>query len=199
MVSSISGSSGLNAIQQLMFEFQKKMQSANTDGKTGLSKDELASINTGSDQGSANFLSVLTKNFDKLDTNGDGQLSQNEIQAARPAHKHHHMGPPPGMMMDSLASSDTDGTSGLSKDELSSINTGTDKSKADFISNIIQNFDTLDTNKDGQVSLDELMPGNTLSKSSSDYMLKLLSNYQDYQDDSDSDSSGLSSTLNISA
>ena len=78
MVTGIIGSSS-NQIQQLMAEMMKKMKSADTDGTSGLSKNELSSINTDNDPGGARFLKELSKNFDKIDSNSDGQLSKSEI------------------------------------------------------------------------------------------------------------------------
>ena len=154
MVTGIIGSSS-NQIQQLMAEMMKKMKSADTDGTSGLSKNELSSINTDNDPGGARFLKELSKNFDKIDSNSDGQLSKSEIDAAKPA-KNSQMGPPPGMFINDISSSDTDGTSGLSKDELSSVDTGNDKGKANFIDNLMKNFDKIDSNSDGQLSQSEI-------------------------------------------
>ena len=200
MVSSISGSAGLNAIQQLMAEMQKKMKAADTDGKAGLSKEEISAIGTEGDNGGANFLNALVENFDKFDKNGDGQLSKDDIKSLKPP-VHRPMGPPPGMMMEDFVSSDTDGTTGLSKNEISAIDAGGNKGKADMINNLTQNFDALDTNKDGQVTFEEMMSGiksnssigqaqgsgegsslgllkNTGAGDVSSYISKLLSNYQ---------------------
>lgn len=69
----------------------EKLTAADTDGTSGLSKVELSSIDTGNDSGKANFIKNLTTNFDKIDTNADGQLSQAEITASKP------VAPPPGL------------------------------------------------------------------------------------------------------
>lgn len=60
-----------------------KLASADTDGKAGLSVAELSSIDTSKDIGRANFIKNLTENFAKFDTNGDGQLSKDEIIASK--------------------------------------------------------------------------------------------------------------------
>ena len=54
MVTGIIGSSS-NQIQQLMAEMMKKMKSADTDVTSGLSKNELSSINTDNDPGELDF------------------------------------------------------------------------------------------------------------------------------------------------
>jgi len=177
MVASIGGSSGLDAMKLLMAEFQKKVKSADTNGKAGLSKDEISSLGTGDNQVGSKFLSMLTKNFDKIDNDGDGELSQDEITAAKPVHGK-HMGPPPGMMLGGAQ--------------------GTDSSTSSA------SFDPLDTNKDGKISLEEMMAGikssllgqagsddsseasGLLKSSGSNYMMKLLSNYQDNSNESTS-------------
>ena len=60
------------------------LKSADTDGTTGLSVDELTSIKSTEDTKKADFIKKLTENFDKLDSNSDGQLSQTEISAMKP-------------------------------------------------------------------------------------------------------------------
>ncbi len=155
MVSSISSDSNADYLQQLMAQMMANMNATNADSKTGVSKSELSSIDTGDDKGGSGFLKALSANFDKIDTNGDGQLSKDEIGALIPPKQ--PMGPPPGMSIENmLSSNDTDGTAGLSKDELSSIDTGSDTKEANFVKNLTDNFDKIDTNKDGQLSTDEI-------------------------------------------
>lgn len=57
--------------------------SADTDGTKGLSLAEVSSLDTSKDTGKANFVNNLISNFKTLDTNSDGQLTQNELQAAK--------------------------------------------------------------------------------------------------------------------
>jgi len=57
---------------------------ADTDGTKGLSKTELASVDTSQNTKEAGFINDLTKNFNSYDTDGDGQLSQSEMTAAVP-------------------------------------------------------------------------------------------------------------------
>lgn len=157
MVSSVSGSDS-NYLQQLMAQMMKNMSAADTDGSAGLSKTEISSIDTGNDKGGQGFIKALTANFDKIDTDANGQVTAEELGMARPPKP--PMGPPPGLSIDDMFStSDIDGTDGLSKDELSSIETGDDKGAANFIKNLTKDFDKLDTNNDGQLSKEEIDAG----------------------------------------
>lgn len=61
------------------FQLYNKMKSANTDGIEGWSKSELASINTGSNSANSDFLHALSENFDKLDSDGNGEITRDEI------------------------------------------------------------------------------------------------------------------------
>lgn len=106
MVSSITSSTSTMTMQQLFADMKSKMSAADTDGTQGLSKQELSSIDTGGNAQESNFLKALSDNFDKLDANSDGQLSGSEIKAGRP-HHHGHMGPPPGMDIESSDSTDS--------------------------------------------------------------------------------------------
>lgn len=153
MVSTINCGDNSSSIQAMMAEMQKKLNTADTDGIKGLSKDELASIDTSGDSGGASFIKSLSTQFDKLDSDGDGQLSSSEIAAARPHHG--HMGPPPGL--ENLLNADTDGTEGLSKDELSSVDTGGDQVQANFVNTLVKNFKTIDSDGNGQLSQREIM------------------------------------------
>lgn len=268
MVSSIS-SSGSDYIAQMIAQMQQKMQLADTDGTKGLSKDELASINTSSDVGGSSFLNKLTANFDKIDTNGDGQLTGSEISAAAPPKG--AMGPPPGLSIDSsdandsadstdstdatsstsassfmeallkkllqavedslekmtdsstsadntdstktaatnssqkldLTSADTDGTAGLSKTELSSIDTSADPKAAGFIDELSKNFDKLDADGDGQLSKSEIAAakpqhmhhhGHTIA----DATTAATSTNSSSNSNSDSSNSGSSTISNLS-
>jgi len=75
----------------------------------------------------------LSRSFDRIDTNKDGVLSQDELRAARPhgGHGHH-------------ARVDADGDGSISRDE------------AKAAPRLTENFDAIDTNKDGMLSRDEL-------------------------------------------
>jgi len=154
MVSSIGGSNS-DYIQQLMAQMMKNMSAADTDGTAGLSKTELSSIDTGSDKGGAGFIKALNAKFDKIDSDTNGQISQEEIVAVKPSRP--PMGPPPGLSIEDLfTSSDTDGTAGLSKDELATADKTADNGVGNFIEKMTANFDSIDTNKDGQISPEEI-------------------------------------------
>lgn len=81
-------------MQLMMAQFYQKLNAADTDGTKGLSLDELSSVDTTKDAGQTVFLKSLTEQFNKLDTDSNGQLSISEIaKAKQPA----PMGPPPGL------------------------------------------------------------------------------------------------------
>lgn len=69
---------------QLMAQMYQQLNKADTDGVSGLSKGELSSINTGNDVGKADFLKALQEQFDALDTDGNGQLTADEIAKLEP-------------------------------------------------------------------------------------------------------------------
>ena len=103
MVSSIDSKD--DSMQMLMMQMFQKMKTADTDGTKGLSKDELSSIDAGSDVGGSAFLKSLTDQFDTLDADGNGQLTSDEIAKAHPREP---MGPLPGMNLSSSASSSSE-------------------------------------------------------------------------------------------
>lgn len=129
MVSSI-GSSSQDDIYLMMSQLLQQMSAADTDGVSGLSKNEISSINTGGDAGGSAFLQALTNQFDTLDANGDGSLSTGEIASFKGP-----MGPPPGMSIDSGDNSDSASLSGSvsTTDDLSNSDDavgGTEKSNS---------------------------------------------------------------------
>jgi len=158
MVSSVSGTDSSSNIQQWIAQMAQKMKAADTDGTKGLSKAELSSIDTSGNTVGADFINALQQNFDKLDTNGDGQLSSadasNAVKSAHHGGRHHQMGPPPGMQIGN--SDGTDSTQGLSKDDLSAIDTSNNSSKAGFVNYLSDNFDKIDSNSDGELSVAEV-------------------------------------------
>jgi Ca2+-binding EF-hand superfamily protein len=96
--------------------------SADTDGSGGLSFDEFktAAASNAPPGASAPSDDQLKAIFDKLDTNGDGQVSQDELKAAHKGHHHHHT--PPAQSSDS--SSDPSSTADASlSDPTSATNT----------------------------------------------------------------------------
>lgn len=113
MVSSIANS---DELQQMMAQLLQKMNSADTDGIQGLSKNELESISTDAKDGSSAFLDALSSQFSELDANGDGQLSTKEVSNI----KSDPMGPPPGLFIEAEESSDSSSTSS-NKDTISEL------------------------------------------------------------------------------
>lgn len=78
MVSGIN-SVDSDSVKQMLAAIYNKMSASDVDGKAGLSMSELASVNPGGDVNTAAFQKVLTEQFDKLDVDKDGQLTQNEL------------------------------------------------------------------------------------------------------------------------
>lgn len=60
------------------------LASADSDSSSGLSLGELSSLDKSSGAGKAGFVNDLISNFDKFDLDGDGQLSQGEVESAMP-------------------------------------------------------------------------------------------------------------------
>jgi hypothetical protein len=79
---------------------------------------------------------MLEKNFDAIDTNKDGKLSREEMKAAHEQHKAEHAGHHPKI--------DANGDKMISRDE------------AKGHPRLEKNFDTIDTNKDGKLSPEEM-------------------------------------------
>lgn len=93
-----------NAMLQMLLQMQTKMQSADVDGKIGLSKEELASITAGKDTGVSDFLKSLTEQFDELDEDKNGQLTTAEMSNV----KKEQLGPPAGMFIEALNQKESD-------------------------------------------------------------------------------------------
>jgi len=100
---------------------------------------------------SATESSFSSEMFTSLDTDSDGLLSSDELVAGLEDGENNQMGPPPPPPMDAseaassiMDSQDTDGDSVLSVSE---------SGLSD------EEFDVLDTNEDGVVSIDELQAG----------------------------------------
>ena len=100
----------------------ERLKAADKDGDGRISREEAAA------------LPHLAKNFDRLDTNKDGFISRDELQAAR---KHRQ-----AAMFKKI---DTDGDGRISRQEAAS---------RPMLS---KHFDQIDTNKDGYLSRDELI------------------------------------------
>lgn len=82
-------------IQLMMAQMYQKLNAADTDGVSGLSKKELSSVNVGDDIGGAAFLKTLNEQFDALDKDKNGELTAKEIFPQDLLKK--QMGPPPGL------------------------------------------------------------------------------------------------------
>ena len=89
-------------------------------------------------------LREATEKFNKLDTNRDGKLSKEELAAGREQHMRGHG----GGMREKLRSLDTDGDQQLSRAEI-----------GDQLPRLAHDFDRLDGNHDGKLSIDEIRAG----------------------------------------
>ena len=132
--------------------FEAEFKKADSDGDGALSKAE-----------AEKSMPRLAKDFDAIDTNKDGKLTQDEIRThmeARMAERHKSMqgkgAPSPEQMEKRRAEmkqrfdaefkkADTDGDGALSKAEA-------EKS----MPRLAKNFDAVDTNKDGKLTQDEI-------------------------------------------
>lgn len=111
---------------------------ADSDGNGTLSRAEVEKS-----------LPRLAQKFDQIDTNKDGQLSREEMNAAKKTHKHAHQH---GNKVDRQARAaerfkhaDTDGDGAISRAEA-------DK----HAPRLAKRFDQIDGNKDGKLTQDEL-------------------------------------------
>ena len=132
MVSSIGGFGQFDAstISQMRQNFFNKIDQ-NSDGS--ISKDEFVNSLQGMNGVNANDM------FSKIDTTGDGSISKDEMNAAMDKmDEQMKKNPPPPPPM---GGSGTDNTTSATSDE----------TKSNKI------FDSLDTNKDGYISITELM------------------------------------------
>lgn len=67
-------------------------------------------------------------------------------------------------MYQKMNAADTDGTAGLSKTELSSIDTGNDQGGVAFLKSLTEQFNSLDSDGDGQLSAQEISNAKPLSE-----------------------------------
>jgi Ca2+-binding EF-hand superfamily protein len=77
MVSSVSG--GMPSMQQMQQMQQKMFKKADTDGSGGLDKTEFSNLITSGPGGAAPGGVTAEDAFGKIDANGDGQLTQSEL------------------------------------------------------------------------------------------------------------------------
>lgn len=161
--------------------------------------------------------------FKQLDGNGDGKVTKDEMtdslkkiadqldsqfNSMRTSGKSGMPPPPPP------SSGKSDSGDGLTKDQLTSISkeTGSTDSK---LTNLINNFDKADTNKDGKVSIQESIAydqsnqtsasasastdSSSATNSGADVMMKIMQLMHAYGLGQESSQSGSTATLSISA
>lgn len=123
-----------------------------------MTKDQLTQIEQkmkANGKNTAN-LDKMISNFDQLDANQDGKVGMDELKAGAeklgielPPERPAGMGGPPPKMPD------------LSKDQLTDIisNLKADGKDTSNLEKLVTNFDQLDTDQDGTVSMDEIQAG----------------------------------------
>lgn len=95
MVQSISNAEA--GIQKLMTQMVQNLNNADTDGVKGLSKEELNSIDAKNNIAGAGFAKFLSSQFEKIDTDENGQLSAKEIASSKPLGQLGKLGAPTGL------------------------------------------------------------------------------------------------------
>lgn len=209
-VSSISGNSVWTQMQQFKA------------GKVNLQKSDLEKIQQQAAQEqsqtqtsqAANPFDALLAAFDEIDQDQNGisidelksYASENGMTAGGPGQGGRPEGPPPGpppSMMSELGQANGAGVppESVSKDELLEIQSQMEAEGMEVpeqLSQMISNFDSLDTNQDGKVSIDEMMASQeSTSTSETDAadgkkldLLKLIEQYaQEYSAETSSDTS----------
>jgi hypothetical protein len=146
MVTGITGIQG--GTPDLSAMWQQLLKQADKDGDGKISKTEFSAMSPVNGKGpNPDDL------FAKIDTNKDGAIDQEEMQAA--AQKMHHKRPHQSPNLDALfKAADTDGDGKISKDEFNAI---FDPNNASTGPNLSQVFDQMDTDGDGKVSEAEFM------------------------------------------
>ena len=139
-----------NVMQLMMLRMQSKMQQADTDGLSGLSKAELASVDTGANLDAEAFLKTLTEKFDTIDKNQDGQLSTDEILKST---LQQPLGPPPGLFLGN-ANSDNKNVQSFAAKAMNKIYEQSGSELKDKISDLASTFiqKLIDKYKDGGFS-----------------------------------------------
>jgi Ca2+-binding EF-hand superfamily protein len=163
---------------------------------SGFTKDQLSSqLNEigSSDSKRASLLSNVVNNFDSADSNGDGKVSFTEAMALQQS-----LDSANGTSSSSsTASTKGVGDAGFTKDELSSqldeIGTS-DSQRSALISNVLDNFDTADSDSDGKVSFKEAM---ALQQSLDSSSSSSSSSSSTSSDSSSSNSSSLASDAQL--
>lgn len=111
---------------------------ADADGNGALSRAEVEKS-----------LPRLAKKFDRIDANKDGQLSRDELKAAKKMHKHAHRkghkAEHQAKAAERFKHADTDGDGAISRAEAEK-----------QAPRLAQKFDRIDANKDGKLTQEEL-------------------------------------------
>lgn len=168
-ISGVSGSSNAwTAVNTQRSQHQAKMfAKVDTDGSGGVDQTELGTMLSNISEKTGVSLGDAKELFTQMDSNSDGSLSSDELDAGMKA----LMPPPPSTMEfaqsrgmggsegsqdDLFAKVDTDGDGTVSKDELQVL---TDKIKSDTGQDVSQDFSKLDTDGDGKLSQAEFEAG----------------------------------------
>ena len=208
-ISSVSGNSVWTQMQQFR------------SGKVNLQKTDLQAMQQGTTQAkeqtqSTNPFDTLLAAFDEIDTNQDGisidelksYASENGMPEGGPQQGGKPAGPPPGpppSMASELGQSAMGGAGGMpesvSKDDLLQIQSDMESEGIEVpeqLSDMISNFESLDTDQDGKVSIDEMMAAQEKEETASTStdgsesqkldFLKLIEEYaNEYSEESSSD------------
>jgi Ca2+-binding EF-hand superfamily protein len=168
-ISGVSGSSNAwAAVNTQRSQHQAKMfAKVDTDGSGGVDQTELGTMLSNISEKTGVSLGDAKELFTQMDSNSDGSLSSDELDAGMKA----LMPPPPSTMEfaqsrgmggsegsqdDLFAKVDTDGDGSVSKDELQVL---ADKMKSDTGQDMVQDFSKLDTDGDGKLTQAEFEAG----------------------------------------
>lgn len=200
----------------------KLFSKLDTKNQGYIEKSDLQSaFNQISGSGNSGNTASVDEVFKQLDGNGDGKVTKDEMtdslkkiadqldsqfNSMRTSGKSGMPPPPPP------SSGKSDSGDGLTKDQLTSISkeTGSTDSK---LTNLINNFDKADTNKDGKVSIQESIAydqtnqtsasastnSSSAKNSGADVMMKIMQLMHAYGLGQESSQSGSTGTLSISA
>ncbi|MDZ7919582.1 EF-hand domain-containing protein [Rhodoferax sp.] len=168
-ISGVSGSSNVwAALNTQRSQHQAKMfAKVDTDSSGGVDQTELGTMLTDISEKTGVSLGNAKELFTQMDSNSDGSLSSDELDAGMKA-----LMPPPSSTMefahsrgmggsggsqdDLFAKVDTDGDGSVSQDELTVL---TDKIKSDTGQDVSQDFSKLDTDGNGSLSQAEFEAG----------------------------------------
>lgn len=120
---------------------EQRRAKTDKDGDGAISREE------------ANGKKRLSAHFDAIDSNKDGKLSKEELQASRSAsHPQHKAG-----FEQHFTQADKDGDGALTKAEA--------EAEAGKLKHLVQHFDQLDADKDGKIAQEEVHAGKGKSPS----------------------------------